>query len=188
MQDPAFGLPRIHLPRTPVNRGKSKGRSPDMEPRPSARAAYGEPTLLLDLELPVLALVALYVRVLVERVARQVLCPARHRGLVGPPRAEVARWVEGRLLGCGVVTDGGRNPGGGAVRVEPDQLEASGGYRARIPVVRARVHSLREGSRDVDSRGYPLRTVGRAGAHDLGLGGVGRGVGPVGLAGEPVGC
>src|SRR5215207_7621058 len=116
-------LPRIHLPRTRVDKGKEKGRSPDMEPRPSARAAYGEPTLLLDLELPVLALVALYVRVLVKRVAPHVLCPARHRGLVGPPRAEVARWIEGRLLGGGVVTDGGRNPGGGAVRVEPDQLE-----------------------------------------------------------------
>src|SRR5829696_1173512 len=158
-----------------------------MEPRPSASAAYGEPTLP-DRELPVLGLVALYVRVLVERVARQVLCPARHRGLVGPPRAEVARWVEGRLLGCGDVADGGCNPSGGAVRVEPDQLEGRAVDRAWIAVVRDRVHSLREGSRDVDSRGYPLRIVGRAGAHDLRRGGVGGGVGPVGLAGEPVRC
>src|SRR5215208_612166 len=104
-----------------------------MEPRPSARAAYGEPTLP-DRELPVLALVALYVRVLVQRVARQVLCPARHRGLVGPPRAEVARWVEGRLIGCGDVADGGCNPSGGAVRVEPDQLEGRAVDRAWIAV------------------------------------------------------
>jgi hypothetical protein len=27
MQDPGYGLPRIHLPRTPVNRGKKKVRS-----------------------------------------------------------------------------------------------------------------------------------------------------------------
>src|SRR5215210_7746511 len=107
-------LRRIHLPRTWVNRGKSKGRSPDMEPRPSARAAYVEPTVLLDhRELPALGLVVRYVRLLVERVARQVLCPRRHRGLVGRPRAEVARRVEDRLLGCGVVADGGRNFGGG---------------------------------------------------------------------------
>jgi hypothetical protein len=69
-----------------------------MEPRPSARAAYGEPTVLLDRELPALVLVARYVRLLVERVARRVLCPGRHRGLVGP-RAEVARGVEFRRIG-----------------------------------------------------------------------------------------
>ena len=65
----------------------------------------GEPTLLLHRELPALVLVARYVGFLVERVARQVLCPARHSGLVGPPRAEVARGVElrriGGLLGSG---------------------------------------------------------------------------------------
>jgi len=31
---------RIPLPRTTVNRGKSKGPEPDMEPLPSARTAY----------------------------------------------------------------------------------------------------------------------------------------------------
>src|SRR5215203_4484179 len=128
MQNPASGLPRIPLPRTWVNRGKSKDRSPDMEPRPSARAAYVEPTVLLDhRELPPLGLVARYVRLLVERVVRQVLCPARHRGLVGPPWAEGASRVEDRLLGCSVVGDGGRKLGGGAVRIELDQLEGRGG-------------------------------------------------------------
>src|ERR671912_2694456 len=159
-----------------------------MEPRPSARAAYGEPTLLLDREVPLLALVPRYFWVLVEGVPRQVLCPARQRGLVGPPRAEVARWVEGRLLGCVDVADGGCIPSGGAVRVEPDQLEGCGVDRARIPVVRDRVHNIREGSRDVDSRGYPLRTVGRAGTHDLGRGGVGGGVGPVRIGGRALRC
>jgi hypothetical protein len=42
------------------------------ELRPSVRAAYAEPTLP-DLDLPALALILPYVRVLVERVARQVL-------------------------------------------------------------------------------------------------------------------
>ncbi len=80
-----------------------------MEPRPSARAAYVEPTVLLDhRELPALGLVARYVRLLVERVARQVLCPGRHRGLVGPPQAEVACRVEDRLLVGGNVADSGR--------------------------------------------------------------------------------
>ena len=32
-------------PSTRVNKGERKGRSPDMKPRPSARAAYGEPYL-----------------------------------------------------------------------------------------------------------------------------------------------
>ena len=51
-----------------------------MEPRPSDRAAYAEPTVLLDhRKLPALGLVTRYVRVLVERVACQVLCPGRYR-------------------------------------------------------------------------------------------------------------
>jgi hypothetical protein len=29
MQDPGYELPRIHIPRTPVNKGKGKGRSYD---------------------------------------------------------------------------------------------------------------------------------------------------------------
>src|SRR5215218_2747601 len=111
------GLFQTVSPRTPLNRGKSKGRSPDMEPRPSARAAYVEPTVLLDRELPALGLVARYVRLLVERVARQVLCSGRYRSLVGP-RAEVTRRGEDSLLGCGVVADVGRDLGGGAVGVE----------------------------------------------------------------------
>ena len=73
---------------------------------------------LLDRELPALGLVARYVRLLVERVAPQVLCPGRHRGLVGPPRAEVA---EGRVSPWGAVGVWvaylGRNLGSGAVRV-----------------------------------------------------------------------
>ena len=36
-------LRRIPLPRTPMNKGVRKGRSPEMEPRPSARAAYSKP-------------------------------------------------------------------------------------------------------------------------------------------------
>src|SRR5215211_6234057 len=114
-------------PRTPLNRGKSKGRGPDMEPRPSARAAYVESTVLLNRELPALGLVARYVRLLVEGVARRVLRPGRHRGFVGLTRAEVASRVEDRLLSYGIVADGGRNLGGGAVGVELDQLEGRGG-------------------------------------------------------------
>jgi len=45
-----------------------------MEPLPSARADYVQPTLLDHREPPALGLVARYVRLLVERVARQVLC------------------------------------------------------------------------------------------------------------------
>ena len=88
-----------------------------MEPRPSARAAYPDPTLLLDLELPALGLLARKSWVLVERVARQVLRPSSHCGLVDNARAEVASRVEHRLHFPGVA-DGGRN-GGGAVCVEP---------------------------------------------------------------------
>ena len=57
----------------------------------------GEPTLLPHRELPALVLVALYVWALVERVARQVLCPARHRGLVSPPGL---RSPEGSRIAC----------------------------------------------------------------------------------------
>src|SRR5215217_4530317 len=120
------GLFQTVSPRTPLNRGKSKGRSPDMEPRPSARAAYVESTVLLNRELPALGLVARYVRLLVEGVARRVLRPGRHRGFVGLTRAEVASRVEDRLLSCGIVADGGRNLRA-AVGVELDQLEGRGG-------------------------------------------------------------
>jgi hypothetical protein len=39
---PGDELLRIPILGTSVNKGEEKGRSPDMEPRPSARAAYGE--------------------------------------------------------------------------------------------------------------------------------------------------
>jgi hypothetical protein len=161
MHDPASELLRISLLRTQVNKDERKGRSPGMEPRPSVRAPYGNPALL-DRELPALVLITLYVGVLVERVARQVLLPTRHRGLVGPSRSEVASRVEDRLLGCSVVADGGRNPGGGAVGVELDQLKGRGCNRVCIPVGIARVHILREGGGHVGGGGYR----GQAGATD----------------------
>src|SRR5215208_64895 len=129
----------------------------------------GEPTLLLHRELPALVLVARYVRFLVERVARQILCPARHRGLVGLPRAEVARGVELRRIGGAVgvgVAYLGVYLGSGSVRVELHQLEGRtvyGGFH----------HLLREGRRHVDCGGNFDFLGARDGAYDRGWCGVG---------------
>ena len=63
-------LPRIPIPRTPVNKGKKEGRGCP-KPRPSARDALAyleEPCLLLC-----------------EGVARQVLRPRGDHRLVGDP-------------------------------------------------------------------------------------------------------
>src|SRR5215217_2127344 len=71
-------LPRILIPRTRVNKGMKEGRGLG-QPRPSARDALAyreEPHLLLG-----------------EGVARQVLCPHAHNGLVDTATLQVGARV-----------------------------------------------------------------------------------------------
>ena len=71
-------LPRIPIPRTRVNKGMKEGRGLG-QPRPSARDALAyreEPHLLLG-----------------EGVARQVLCPHAHNGLVDTATLQVGARV-----------------------------------------------------------------------------------------------
>src|SRR4051795_5885660 len=82
MQDLASGLRRITLPRTPLNKGKEKGRSYDAPALPAPLALL----LALGGEGPRLLLVARRHRVLVEPVARQVPGTGRdHRLVLGVP-------------------------------------------------------------------------------------------------------
>jgi hypothetical protein len=45
MQDPGYELRKIYLPRTPVNKGKNKGRGFFLEPRPLFGTRYARAKL-----------------------------------------------------------------------------------------------------------------------------------------------
>ena len=94
-EDPKGEVRRIRLPRTPVNKGKKKGRglcyAPVLRKRRSSlvlcRFSLAAPSLVVYLEEPHLLLQAGCGPILVEPVASHVLGYRAHNGLVGrsPP-------------------------------------------------------------------------------------------------------
>src|SRR5215211_1999202 len=119
--------------------------------------------LLHRSKLPALGLVARGGRVLIERVARQVPRPGRDTGAIEGVARKAEVRVEDHLLGGGVVGDAGGNRGATRALLEGDDAWS---------LDRGFVHRLREGRRDVGRAGDFGRLVGRAGAYNLGLGGV----------------
>src|SRR5918998_302374 len=116
MRDPECGLRRIALPRTPVNRGTRKGQSTMLRPFLVLRL----PFLALGDERPRLLLVARRRRVLVQRVAGQILGTDRDHRLVPGAGREALVGVEHGLLACRVVGERGPYIGRRASLREPE--------------------------------------------------------------------
>src|SRR5829696_6918148 len=126
--------------------------------------------LQAGLEGPSHLLVATRGRVLVERVARYILCPRGHNSLVpgalGQKRRRGPKWVERRFQAlCAWCYGDVGDLGGAPICVDLEELEGRVGERARV-------HLLGEGGREVGVALDPRRVVGWRYAADLGRGGV----------------